>query len=286
MSGEGNFRWVIPDGWLPPKGGTGDMSNLIDKFWLWGQSPGTHHEVNGGNPYKLPGVNAMTPGRGADYLGVENCCRVVMGDDPAPPFDKYSEELKDLKQVVWSIVGDCGSKRNDEQGDDLNELLRQAEKYPNITGGILDDFFKSDGAGRYDVEDVEKFRDRLHGFARRKLDLWIVLYELQLDFDLRRYLDLCDVITFWTWKGSNLKNLNENLAKVIERTPGKRRFAGCYMWNYGEAKPLTIDDMRCQCETYCEWMEKGELEGIIFCSNCIMDIGLDAVEWTKQWIKN
>ena len=27
MSGDGNFSWVIPDGWLPPAGGDGDMIN-------------------------------------------------------------------------------------------------------------------------------------------------------------------------------------------------------------------------------------------------------------------
>ena len=27
MSGEGNYTWVIPDGWLPPEGGEGDMIN-------------------------------------------------------------------------------------------------------------------------------------------------------------------------------------------------------------------------------------------------------------------
>lgn len=27
MNGEGNLTWVIPDGWLPPEGGEGDMIN-------------------------------------------------------------------------------------------------------------------------------------------------------------------------------------------------------------------------------------------------------------------
>jgi hypothetical protein len=27
MNGEGNSTWVIPDGWLPPEGGDGDMIN-------------------------------------------------------------------------------------------------------------------------------------------------------------------------------------------------------------------------------------------------------------------
>ena len=27
MNGEGSYTWVVPDGWLPPKGGEGDMIN-------------------------------------------------------------------------------------------------------------------------------------------------------------------------------------------------------------------------------------------------------------------
>lgn len=27
MSGEGNYTWVVPDGWLPPVGGEGDLIN-------------------------------------------------------------------------------------------------------------------------------------------------------------------------------------------------------------------------------------------------------------------
>lgn len=28
------------------------------------------------------------------------------------------------------------------------------------------------------------------------------------------------------------------------------------------------------------------MEGIIFYSNCIADIGLEAVEWTREWIND
>jgi hypothetical protein len=30
-------------------------------------------------------------------------------------------------------------------------------------------------------------------------------------------------------------------------------------------------------------LKKGDIEGIIFCSNCIADIGLDTVEYTRKW---
>jgi len=113
------------------------MTKLKDKFWLWGQSPNAHHET-GDNYYNLPGLNIMTPLEGAMYLGVNNCCRVVIHNQPHPPFDQHSMALASMKQVVWSVLGASGSNND---GVDLKEVLRQAEIFPNITGGVLDDFF-------------------------------------------------------------------------------------------------------------------------------------------------
>jgi hypothetical protein len=259
-----------------------------DNLWIWGQHPGCHHA--GG--YKLPGENRMDSAEGARYLGIPNCCRVVMQDKPAPPFDAESEKLKGFKQVVWSSVGAGSTTRHRTNQSDLEEVLRQAGKYDNVTGAVLDDFFPSaedfetntGDRARHTIDSIRSMRDRLHGFPGRKLDLWLVWYDYQLDFNVEDYVDLCDVITFWTWEGSQLSKLDENIEKFVRKTPGKRRLAGCYMWNYGETKPLSNEQMQNQLDRYQYWIEKGDLEGIVFCSNCIADIGLEAVELTRQWI--
>ena len=254
------------------------MGKLKDKFWLWGQNAGAHHEVMN-NYFKLPGVNTMTPLEGACYLGVPNCCRVVMGNKPRPPFDQESMKLVSMRNVVWSVLGASGS--NDV---DIQEVLRQSEMFPNISGGVLDDFFTEHGSiPRMSIEQLRDVHEQLHN-KRRPLDLWIVVYDYQLNSPVKEYLNECDVVTFWTWKGCELANLDRNFAQLKEMTPGKRRLAGCYMWDYGDSKPLTIKDMEFQCGRYLEWMKSGDIEGIIFCSNCIADIGLDTVEWTRKWI--
>jgi hypothetical protein len=88
----------------------------------------------------------------------------------------------------------------------------------------------------------------------------------------------------WTWKTSDLKIIDENMAKFIAKTPGKRRFAGCYMWDYGGKKPLSKQEMQGQLDAYYDWIKKGELEGVILCSNAIADIGLEAVDVTVKWL--
>ncbi len=260
------------------------MTNFRDKLWLWGQDAGSHHAADD-NVWNIPGVNRMGPAAGAEYLGIKNCCRVVMNGQPEPPFDKESEALTAMDKVVWSILGDCGSNRNNNGGDDLDEVLRQANKYPNITGAVLDDFFSGkNGAARISIDRLKEIKLKLCSEAPRPLDLWLVYYEVQMDKDYQEYLDLCDVITFWTWNGKNLYDLESNFEKIIELTPGKRRLAGCYMWNYGEQKPMTIEQMEHQCSIYYDWLKKGYIEGIIIRSNCIADLGLDTVKWTREWI--
>ena len=56
------------------------------------------------------------------------------------------------------------------------------------------------------------------------------------------------------------------------------------MWDYGNSCPMPMDRMKYQLELYKKLIEAGEVEGVIFCSNCIADIGLDTVEYTRKWI--
>jgi len=254
-----------------------------DHFWIWGQNPGSHHTCLN-NVFKLPGVNRMSPAEGARYLGISNCCRVAMGAGPQPPFDREAVELTGMQQVVWSIVGASGATRNDDGWGDLNEVIRQAQMHANVTGGILDDFCDKKRLEIFTPERLGEIRAKMRAEVGRPMDLWVVWYEHQLADPVQAHLNACDVITFWTWTAENLKNLDSNMAKVIALTPGKRHLAGCYMWDYGGKQPMPLDLMEYQCEKYYQWMQAGKIEGVIFCSNCIADLGLEAVAWTRQWI--
>ena len=265
------------------------MDRLRDRFWLWGQNTGAHHLVP---QFNLPGVNHMGPLEGCRYFGIPNCCRVALPAGPFPPFDKESEELKELPNVVWSAVGACGVTRNDNDGSDLDEVLRQATLFPNISGAVLDDFFASPetlAAGgpmiRHTLPSLKSMRDRLHAFPQRRLDLWVVWYEFQLDYPVQEYLDCCDVITFWTWEAKNLVDLEANLRRAQELTPNKRHFSGLYLWDYGTGNPLPPGAMEHQCETIRNLIKTGELEGAVVCSNCIADLGLEASDYLKEWLE-
>jgi len=96
------------------------MATVRDRFWIWGQ------EANSHSMYALGGPSKMTAVEGAYYLGMRNCCRVVMADKPRPPFDQDSMAMDSLDRVVWSVVGSGGSTSNDDGWGDVDEVARQA----------------------------------------------------------------------------------------------------------------------------------------------------------------
>jgi len=107
-----------------------------DRLWLWGHLAGSHN-----GRFGLSRESQMTPAAGAAYLGVTNLIMVAFGGMPEPPLEPHAQALSSLKRVVWSIIGDSSSSRNDERTD-LEEVISLADRYPNITGAIMDDFFQ------------------------------------------------------------------------------------------------------------------------------------------------
>jgi hypothetical protein len=260
------------------------MEKVRDRFWLWGHEGAAHNEGWG-----LPVPSRMTAAEAAHYLGTPGVVMVSYGGTPAPPFDQHAMALSSLDRVCWSIIGDSSTKRNDEQSD-LDEVIRIAGKYPNTTAAIMDDFFhdKGDDAGRASADQIRTFQQKLHNTQRADggtgLDLWVVLYSRQLEMDFTQHLECCDIVTFWTWNASQLVDLERNFARLEERAPDTRKILGCYLWDYGDHLPMPVESMKAQAEFGLDALRSGRIEGMIFLSNCVADIGLDAVEWTRDWI--
>ena len=258
------------------------MECLRDNLWLWGHDAGCHH-TGTGLQWKIPGTNKMGPVEAAEYLNIPNCCRVVFENRPVPPFDAESEKLKSFRNVVWSVMGDASSKRNNDGMDDLEDVLLQAEKYPNVIGGILDDFFRpATGDARMPLERLAEIAGRLHG-ARRPLELWLVYYDALLAIDYSKYLKLVDTVSFWSWDSKALAEAESNLAKIIDLTPEKKHYAGCYLYNYGDCREMSDQEMKFQLDLYLRLWRAKKIDGIIACASTIADTGVHAVEIFRQW---
>lgn len=253
------------------------MAEARERFWLWGHAAGSH---NAG--WDLPGASRISPVEAACYLGIPNVIMVRYGDEPMPPDAQYLVPFRGLSQVVWSVVGAGGLHRNDQ----AERTVELARALPNLHGVIMDDFFcRGQHEGALSVAELQSLRERL-SHAARPLGLWVVIYDNQLDLPVAAQLAQCDTVTFWTWEARNLTELEGRFARFERLVPeASRRVLGCYMWDYGQKRPMPLTLMERQCELGLRWLRERRIAGMIFLASCICDLDLDAVEWTRRWIE-
>ena len=172
------------------------------------------------------------------------------------------------------------------KGFDMVQQL--AQRFPNIVGYMMDDFFRDAvGGGRTgSLTPREMAYIRSHSnVAGRKLDLWTVVYEHDLRYDIAEYFAEVDLISYWTWEASQLERLEGSFMQLEKLAPRTRKVLGCYMWDYGACKPIPLDLMQKQCRLGLEWLRKGRIEGMIFLGSGSCDLSLEAVDWTRNWIQ-
>jgi hypothetical protein len=260
--------------------GSTEKSTVRDKLWLWGHDAGAHNDSWG-----LPRPSRITPTEAAFYLGTPNLIMVRYLGRPPLPFDQCALPFRALKRVAWSVVGASGQTDERERAHVLDLAARQ----PNITGLMLDDFFGSEQPAQGDdpaalpPDMLRELRGQLTVGGRR-LRLWAVLYEHQLEKPLAPYLELLDLVSFWTWDSEKLHGLEGNLERLEKAAPRCGKVLGCYLWDYGKKKPMPLDLMQRQCESGLDWLRQGRIEGMIFLASCLCDLELEAVEWTRNWI--
>jgi len=256
-----------------------EESTVRDRLWLWGHDAGSHNEDWG-----LPGRSRIMPAEAVRYLAIPNLIMVRYKGRPPLPLDKYAESLQTLRRVVWSAVGAHGQTDEAERA----HVLDLAARFPNFTGIMLDDFFvEKPGSGEEPAAlsqgGLRELRGRLAA-GSRKLDLWAVIYDHQLDQRVAPYLDLLDRVSLWAWDVEKVRGIGESLGRLEALAPSCKKVLGCYLWDYGGKRPMPLDILQEQCEAGLEWLRQGRIEGMIFLASCLCDLGLEAVEWTRGWV--
>jgi hypothetical protein len=269
-------------GWVGTVATASESKTVRDALWIW-----AHYEGSYNGAWGLPANSSITPIEAARSMGLQNMILIRYNGRPKPPFDAYAAPLRDMKQLMWSVVGTgSGSGRLDKQREHVFDL---AAKMPNISGLFMDDFFNFDKPGQplspsARAEDLKQLRKRLT-IGGRKLDLGVTLYTHQLDHRITPYLEYCDIVSLWTTDSADLAHLEENFAKLQTLMPGKRVLLGLYMWDFsGGGKPMPLERMKRQCRLALQWLHEGRIEGMIFLGSNICNLNLEAVDWTRSWI--
>lgn len=245
---------------------------LRDHLWLWCHNPGVYNRIQA-----LGGESDFTPVEAATYLDIRNLIMVVYGGKPVPPFAPIQKKFEPFDRVVWSLIGDGGSKHQDPTAD-LQEVLALHRQFPNVVGGIMDDFMPR--------SDTFALTDISRCMRTEKLPLWVVVYAHELDRpDLQKKLELCDVIAFWTWDAQHLNQLPENMARLKAIAPHHKIALGCYLWNFGGTTSLTLDQMRFQCDLGLRYLGDKTISDMIILGSPLVGMNLPTIDWTRDWIR-
>ena len=263
-----------------------------DRLWAWG-----HYEGIYNGQFQLPGTSRITPIEGAAYLGVSNLIFVRYTGKPEYPWDQYAIPFRAMHRVMWSATGASGHTSAEER----QHVLELAGKNPNITGLFLDDFFQNRPANAatgekpglkavMSLDEMRQLRQQLLipsqcvRIVPRRLELGVTLYTNQLDPAISPYLELCDLVSVWTWKAADLLKLEENMQRFWKMSPRSRTLLGLYMWDFGAGKPMPVAAMQHQCDLGLKWLREGRVEGLILLGTNVCDLNLEAVEWARAWI--
>lgn len=258
------------------------MRSIRDRLWMFSVEAGTDDRE-----YGVP-LSRMTPIESCLTMGVSRLMMITNEqNEPKPPLEPYFRALRPLDEVAWSLVG-SGSQTGWAEGREVAILRDLATRYPNLTGVYMDDFFNkstADGPGTFSLNELDTLRRQLV-VGTRRLNLWVVLYTHQIDMPIERQLERIDIINLWTWHAKDLVDLDENLARVEEKYPGARISLGLYLYDYGDRREMPLELMQHQCERALAWLHEGRIESAALLGSYLCDLGLETVEWTRDWIAN
>lgn len=266
---------------------------LRDRLWMWGHGSRATDGVA-----KIPNGHGIDMADAIRSMGIPNVCVIRWQSLPKaendtrdgnnPPFDRYIQQFHDTRRVAWGII-DGGEEPYRLKKEWAISLL---DRMPNLTTFFLDDFFigepklapgQTEPEAHLTLAELRSLKAELAALPRRP-DLAAVLYAYQLNDLIREHLELCDVVSFWTWHATDLTALEKNFRRYREILPTKPTLLGIYMWDFGNEKPVTPELMRHQLDVALDLYKQGQIEGMIFHCTPLCDIGLEAVDTARQWI--
>ena len=242
------------------------MPTIRDKLWLWGT------RVNALKEYGFP-PSRMTIGEGLCSLNLDHA--MMCGSLP-PTQDEY-RSVSHCRKLLWemSFDEDFGFERP------LAPIVKLHRAHRNVEGVLLDDFSTSEISKGARPEVLARMRQAMPD----SLQLWLVIYSMSLDIpNLSEYLQYADGISFWVWAADELPLVPESMVRCRELSGNKPMILGLYFYDFGNQRPMTLRQMELQMETGVRLLKVGACEGLCFLSSSIMDVGLDTVEWTREWI--
>lgn len=244
---------------------------LNEKLWIWG------HPANSLiNHFGIKQESHVTPVEGMKELGAKNVFYVPMGR-PTVREDESALMQKECNSFGWSLENNAGQ---------VDQLLEMKKNNSRLRIGVFDDFFNDDNPGNnmeaHKIEDLLATKKRLNDAG---MEMWAVYYERFIEYDISPYLDCFDGFSFWFWRQPTNEDFETILKRFYEKTPGKKRMIGCYLYDFGREGACGADSVLYQLRRDTEMIREGLCEGIILHTNAVSHMGLEAYDAAIQWVK-
>ena len=194
----------------------------------------------------------------ADFFHTRNIVFFHPGDHQV----SLLEHLVDYENVICNIGDPSTLKDAERQSAKAKGFSRLSIDFPNIVGGIVDDFSTAVKNARMPVDLMKETYTSLK-CSNTSLRLLAVVYTMHLDLDFSAYLPYIDLINLWVWKASDLIDLDKYMEKAKRVFPGKPIHLGLYLYDYGDTcDTLPLNLIQFQFERARKYLEDGRIEGL------------------------
>ena len=277
---------AVLDGCRCPFCGSGERvpygETIGDRLWMWGHHADSFASMKGAKEqYGLPFDRRIDMAAACREMNIPSCFVVRWRNLPTKAeLPGYMKQFADTRRVGFSIT-DSAKETFDEK---VRLGLEYADRMPNLTTLVMDDFWSGAAKG-VDLRKIERVREKT---SVRNMKLDVVLYSDHngVKAEFREVLDLCDEITFWFWYGKNVNTIEAQVAKLKELVgTAKPILLGQYMYDFGGGKPLPGKDMETQLAATSRLLSQKAIDGVIFHCTPLVDMDLDAVRVSRDWIR-
>ena len=255
-----------------------------DRLWMWGHHAMSFAKLKGSKSegYHLPYDRRIDMADACRAMGIPGCFVVRWLNLPTKDeLPQYMQQFRDTKRIGFSITDSA----KEPFAEKVRLGLEYADRMPNMTTLIMDDYWSCKGALMRPFSDLVAVHEQT---ARRGMKLGVVLYSDQngVKTEFKDVLDLCDEITFWFWRGSNTSDIERQVDRLRSLIgPSKPVLLGQYMWDFGAKGPMPGAVMERQLEQASRLVAAKAIHGLIFHCTPLVDMKLDAVDVSRAWIR-
>lgn len=263
------------------------MSTLTirDRLWLWGMMVNALQETEtfGGLGF---GESTMTTEQAIDRTGIRN---VLLAGGLA--LDRPTlASMPSARRVIakHSLHG------HDEHGEPRLDLdgcitaLRQAKQIAGedrrVDAYLIDDFSTASIAAGAKPEHLARLQN-INASEHPHLPLLGAFYEMSLD-DERMLACLPYFAGFLSplWHAADIDNLPGYIQRIGELSGGKPQLTCIYLYDFGNQKFLTYEQMQRQLDVAEQMLRAGQVVGICILGTCMMDLDWESNRCFYDWL--